>query len=469
MPRAPFRSFLAVACLTGLAPGQGGWQLRPPVTPRPVARAYHALAFDAANARTVLFGGYGFGGAYFGDTWLWDGTIWTQAITGAAPAPRLGHAMAYDSLRARIVLFGGATGGGNGVDADDTWEWDGVAWLQAQPTVRPPARRGACMAFDPMRGVCVLFGGGTGFTGTPLLADTWEWDGTSWTQRTPANVPPARWGACLVADAARAEVVLTGGHAGAAGTPADTWIFDGTDWQQRFPPVAPPGRLSPGGAYDENDQVVVTFGGQSWSPGQTFHDTTWIWNGTEWREDPRSPRPGPQMAFALAYDSARDRIVKYGGWWTAPQQDLWEYDVGALSTWYAAGGGCAGAAGVAALAPVPGSHPIAGATFTLELAYGTGANLAAVVLGVSNQVWGVTPLPLDLTALGMSGCSLYVSADVIVGLGLATGTAHADWAIPAVAPAIGFRFFAQAIVLEPNVNPFGAVMSNAGRGTIGTW
>jgi len=140
---------LAVAPLVA----QSGWQLRQQPTPRPPLRSNHALAYDVANARTVLFGGYGFQGAWLGDTWLWNGVAWTQATAPPAPPARLAHTMAYDSIRARTVLFGGALA--LGADADDTWEWDGAQWAQVQPANRPPSRRGAAMTFDPVRGVCL--------------------------------------------------------------------------------------------------------------------------------------------------------------------------------------------------------------------------------------------------------------------------------------------------------------------------
>ncbi|GAA3808499.1 hypothetical protein GCM10022403_048300 [Streptomyces coacervatus] len=46
-------------------------------------------------------------------------------------------------------------------------------WIQRQD-IGPPPRSGLGMAFDPARGVAVLFGGQSR---TALFGDTWEWDG----------------------------------------------------------------------------------------------------------------------------------------------------------------------------------------------------------------------------------------------------------------------------------------------------
>lgn len=43
----------------------------------------------------------------FSDTWKGDGRDWTQRSPTNGPSGRSGHAMAYDVARRRMVLFGG--------------------------------------------------------------------------------------------------------------------------------------------------------------------------------------------------------------------------------------------------------------------------------------------------------------------------------------------------------------------------
>ena len=64
--------------------------------------------------------------------------------------------MAYDSQRGRVVLFGGY---GDSGGLADTWEWDGSTWVERTPATSPPARSGHAMAYDSQRGRVVLFGG----------------------------------------------------------------------------------------------------------------------------------------------------------------------------------------------------------------------------------------------------------------------------------------------------------------------
>ena len=65
------------------------------------------------------------------DTWTYDGSDWTQVTTAHAPSPRAGCAMAYDSNRNVTVLFGGILDTNWPPDLyDDTWEFDGTDWTE---------------------------------------------------------------------------------------------------------------------------------------------------------------------------------------------------------------------------------------------------------------------------------------------------------------------------------------------------
>src|SRR5262249_10263591 len=142
----------------------------------------------------------------------------------ASPSAGVWPSMAYDLLRQRVVLFGGApsiTGSGA---FGDTWEWDGTNWTQQQPATAPPARSSAAMTFDLQRNRVVLFGGG----GTTFLGDTWEWDGAVWTQPSTSG-PPARSGPAM-SFTPSGRVILFGGYNLVDDYLADTWEWSGGAW-----------------------------------------------------------------------------------------------------------------------------------------------------------------------------------------------------------------------------------------------
>ncbi len=76
-------------------------------------------------------------------------------------------AMVYDVASRRVVLFGGSA-------LSDTWEWDGSNWTKRTPTKSPSARSYHAMAYDVARQRVVLFGGGS--------SDTWHYGRPATTQ-----------------------------------------------------------------------------------------------------------------------------------------------------------------------------------------------------------------------------------------------------------------------------------------------
>ena len=116
---------------------------------------------------------------------------WVLKTPATSPSPRrVPGAMAYDSARGVTVLFGGFDLAGGGT-ISDTWEWNGSNWTQrsAGGGGDPAARYVAQMVYDanPNRGVVVLFGGFDG--SSTVFGDTWEWDGSQWAQRSPSTSP----------------------------------------------------------------------------------------------------------------------------------------------------------------------------------------------------------------------------------------------------------------------------------------
>ena len=96
----------------------------------PSARDGHAMAYDVARQRVVLFGGNSLT-SIFSDTWEWDGSNWTLRSPTTSPSERFGHAMAYDVAHQRVVLFGGA---GSWPKAySDTWLYFPVTPATARP------------------------------------------------------------------------------------------------------------------------------------------------------------------------------------------------------------------------------------------------------------------------------------------------------------------------------------------------
>lgn len=292
--------------------------------PSPDRRAHHSLVYDDAHKSVLLFGGStplegGNSFRFFNDTWAFDGRRWSKI--GEAGQKLSGVQMAYDAKRNRVVSFGGYSG----ASLPDLRSFDGRDWLSIgqHPQLRA-AEPG--FVYDVSRDRFVTFGGSAG-RGT-ALGETWEFDGTTWT-RVAGDGPAPRQAHVMVYDSKRNRTIVFGGMGtGAPGQPpptlSDTWEFDGTIWTQKQ--VAGPGaRSGVGAAFDSKRGIVMIFGGVG---ANGFFGDTWSWDGSTWKKL-SDAGPEPRGMGYLAYDRQRDRIVLFGGrkgWPDGDLNDTWEWD-----------------------------------------------------------------------------------------------------------------------------------------------
>jgi len=225
------------------------------------------------------------------------------AATGAAPSARTDFLLAFDAARGRTVLYGGL---GPGAEAlSDTWEWDGVSWADVTPASGygpHPAARGA-MAYDAARGRVALLDG---------AGQLWEWDGAAWAQRNALGSCADPRG--LVAyDAVRERVVAVPFF----DTPyVSTCEWDGAAWSTAAFGADPPRfREDAAIAYDAGRGVLVRYGGHDY--GAWPHvpvDELWERAGTTWAPVAQpGAAPGARTGSALAYDTSTRRVLLFGG------------------------------------------------------------------------------------------------------------------------------------------------------------
>ncbi|MFO1078332.1 MAG: hypothetical protein U1E73_11480 [Planctomycetota bacterium] len=370
------------------------WARRfPPVSPP--SSMSGAMAYDPSRQRVVLV--VGGQNPTASETWEWDGVQWTPIATAVAPPPRSDAGMAYDLGRARMVLVGGR---GPSV-LDDCWEYDGANWTQqaAMPAARgapvvcydavggrtlvmlgaddafsrsdvfawngaawsvapdfgvaPSGRPDAAIAVEPGGGSVLLYGGGVRGQTPNYLADTWRWDGSTWTDVTPTTgyspggfagalawsqgsalyllggraiqlsaygVPSvyywhgmSQWNGSTWAPAAATNVPMVRSGAVAVDTVANeavffgttttgaeqTWTFDGVTWQQRSPAQQPPAGGVRSMAFDAlRGRIVLSGGGGD----------TWEWTGATWLGVPTVGQP---LAGSLVWDPDTQRVLLF--------------------------------------------------------------------------------------------------------------------------------------------------------------
>ncbi len=403
---------LAAFSLPALAQAPSWIQNSPPPS-LPSQRYNSAMAYDATHSQVVLFGGEDSGSNALNDTWLYDGLSWRQIGFFTPPGARFWHVMAPDAL-GHVVLFGGcgASTSFGGCDGDnilgDTWIWDGSSWT-AGPSVAngPGVRLSAAMAYDPVHGKTVLFGGFG--NGGPLLGDTWLWDGTAWTQATPnaMSLPPARGNSAMALDPL-GHIVLFGGTDSSGHLLGDTWWWDGSNWNAGTN-SGPNPRVYHAMAYDAAQGRTVLFGG---ADNTTIYSDTWVWDGSAWTSETISPSPNPREAAALAYDAAVAQVVLFGGTGYSSgdvyYNDTWSYAVPTtLTVTSSADDGSSGTLRTLLAAAAPGdtinfAPSLNGQTITLDC---TDSGFGTIVLAQNVTIVG--PGANNLAISGNSACTVF--------------------------------------------------------------
>jgi hypothetical protein len=258
----------------------GTWTEQAP-SRSPSARTGAAMVYDPATCQLLLFGGStGPESGFQADTWIWTGTTWRRLHPATSPPARHNADMIYDAADQDVVLFGGY----DGAYMNDTWSWNGTTWTQLSPATSPSPRDSESLVYDQATQTAIMFGGFSTTTGR--LSDTWSWDGTTWTQLAPATSPgvvTTAWQAAY--DAATQQVLLFGGDPGNGEPPQNgTWAWDGTTWTELSPALSPAGRVYGSLTYNTQSQRIVLFGGATNGSETTYPSSTWNWDGTSWQQ-----------------------------------------------------------------------------------------------------------------------------------------------------------------------------------------
>ncbi len=282
----------------------------PSLSPSP--RIDAAVAYDAHDGYTVLFGGISSSSHPLNDTWTYRAGVWTNITSTlrTAPSPRSGAGFTYDPAGPYLLLYGGCAA----VCFNDTWTFSGGAWHAVpQPPLGsvPSARGGVSLAYVSSVAYPVLFGGARG---THVLSDTWAWRATRWQNLTPflvAPTPSARDQAPFADDPALSEGVLFGGVRGTLHF-SDTWSFHAGNWTNLTSTlsVSPSARARSLFAFDPSEGIAILYGGCG-TAGCTAD--TWSFGTAGWTRLIAPSPPGALLGATGAFDGRDGYLLLEAG------------------------------------------------------------------------------------------------------------------------------------------------------------
>lgn len=255
----------------------------------------HSAVYDTAHRRMVVFGGFDFNYTETNDVYTLDLSgappyTWTKlSPTGTPPGPRANHSAVYDSANQRMIVYGGINGanGLGDVYALSLPTAAPFAWSTLTPGGGPLPRYQHSAIADPLNSRMVVFGGHDGdavLDGSLLSNETWSFSASGpWIPFFFSGTPGFRSGHSAVYDAANQRMLVFGGM---TAVPIPSPILTNELWSMRLDstpawsilsPTVPPGltpRYGHGAAYDSAKNRMLIYGG--YDPSSTTFNQLWL-------------------------------------------------------------------------------------------------------------------------------------------------------------------------------------------------
>jgi hypothetical protein len=292
----------------------------------------------------------------------------------------------------------------------------------------------------------------------------WEWNGVMWTNLPQANPPPTwatpqtyysygnfeydeKWGKIVLFGRYRSGLGGTGGTLQATmfeWDPVNDWI--------QLPSTGP---LGAGPMWFDRHRGTMMVG---FRPGSAL-------SGFYCRDAARNWVPFQSGSLPLqqgCHDAAGNRYFFQGSAATIGiVQDTHPAAFAAHAQ------GCTPPTGWLLDLTAPWTRAWIGQTLSVDVT--APYSLALLATGFSDQVYGSTPLPVNLGPYGLPGCSLRVAPEATVLGSSLSGTVTFSVPIPNAVGLLGVAYWQQSLALAIGSNPANLLATDSVRGTVGLY
>jgi len=326
------------------------WAPLVPIGAGPSPRAWQSAVYDGARKSMLVFAGYA--DTSQNDVWSLslDGPLaWTKLEpSGDLPPVRFGPIAVMDSASNRMIVCGGTAHDFNGYD--DSWaltlgstpHWDPLALIGQ----RPAPRWIASGVLDPDSSRVLMFGGAVGNPMNPILVrdDAWQLSlaGGIWSPLSPGSAArPRSRNVNAIYDPDGDRMIGFGSMTTDAsyGTVNHLVAMDLEPPYRRSIPFegseGPPPRDGTSLVYDSARHRILVFGGANWTGDSVFADTwSYLLDGpTGWTKLAVQGSPSARFHHCAIYDAQHDRMLVFGGQPEASAQVVESLDLSGTPTW----------------------------------------------------------------------------------------------------------------------------------------
>jgi serine/threonine-protein kinase len=212
--------------------------------------------------------------------------------------------LGFDPVSQRLILVGGNDGSGN--ESAQTWAWDGKTWTEVSTS--GVALSHTAMVLDPNTNRLVLLGGDAG---GPSF---WTWDGQNWSEVSSSNPPAELFSPAAAAFPAAKQIVITSDQTDQQqqqqGQGASTsYVWNGSTWSTNGNSSNYDLTAYSTSSYDPQSKRIINLDSGSAQQGAP---PTYAWNGASWSQLTTTASP-PSGGATSATDEGAGNIVLLAG------------------------------------------------------------------------------------------------------------------------------------------------------------
>jgi hypothetical protein len=241
-------------------------------------------------------------------------------------------------------------------------------------------------------------------------------------------------------------------------------LLERKTWEKISGPTGMESRLNQVVWWDPTQNKLMLYGGKG-PNGKKFGDV-WVLTDKKWFKVVTKNNVLSVPGSVVIANEIEGKIEVFRG--KKPSPEIWEFYDNKDSRFSSFGEPCIGLKDGPILIAKDPFRPILGEKFeVVTIGLPTSSNFEVLCIGFSRRNWLGVNLPFDLGNMGLTGCKLFISPDILLPILNMGGKASWSIRLPKDPLLNAKRFFVQAFVFDAKANKAGVTVSNGGEAIMG--